>query len=236
MPKRKRKVAEIQKAEFHSADLPSEIWERIVLGLDLACLIICLGLGTSDHWFCFYIKHALAEKKLLGIRRALSCISGTASTDNIFSNRRSVTSPVKNLLYCLSEPCLPVWLSRTIVHMLGTCVPLFALNSYVPIPGGFEIHGLNHVLNEPRFKFFVSVKIMQPIHVRNKNEDNKFWSTDYTIRVYQIRDVNSGFHRMGQLLFSFFKKFRFTVELYGSTSWIQGTQRLNSVFSLIMKN
>ena len=211
-------------ALWKSIDLPCELWEHIVSDLDLPSLVICgsLGKATTDHWFCFYVKRLLPKRKLLTIRRALYRISVPHYTRR---QTKGFPDHAKNLLKCFSKACPPSVLPHAIRDALASDVPLFNLGpTRRKIPGGFEIQGLG---DQPLFKwgkdrkdagFIVSVKIMLPIHVGN----NKFSPKDYTIRIYQVRNKLNKFHPMGQLLFSFFKKFRFTVVLYGSTTWSHG--------------
>ncbi len=227
MPKRKRNAPKksLAVALWKSIDLPQELWEHIVYALDLACLVICASLAkaTTNHWFCFYVKHLLPKKKLLAIRRALYRISIPHFTR---IQTKGFPDHAKNLLKCFSKGCRPNLLPHVIRDALESCTYVFMIGPVRrKIPGGFEIQGLGN--NKPCYKggtggvagFIVSVKIMLPVHVGN----NKFSPKDYTIRIYQVRNTeDTTFHLMGTLLFSFFKKFRFTVILYGSTTWNHG--------------
>ncbi len=227
MPKRKRNAPKksLAVALWKSIDLPQELWEQIVSALDLPCLVICgsLAKANTDHWFCFYVKRLLPKKKLLAIRRALYRISVPHYTRR---QTKGFPDHAKNLLKCFSKACPPSVLPHAISDAIGSDVPLFKIQgpNLRKIPGGFEIQGLG---DQPRYKwgddrkaagFIVSIKIMLPIHVGN----NKFSPKDYTIRIYQINNQAKKFHPIGYLLFSFFKKFRFTVILYGSTTWTHG--------------
>ena len=228
MPKRKRDAAKKKEEEWISCGLPSEIWDQIVSGLDFSSLVKCASLGPADHWLCFFVKHALKQKQLLGICRVLRTVSVPRWMDP--GSKMEYPVPATNLLKCFSEGCSPKVLPHVIRDVLESCVYLFMVNKRRTIKDGFAIWGLNyHPMKEPRWrrfsgtKFLFLVQIMLPdkITFDNQNHEDddadvrKFSSKDYTICIYQGKDGDDDdFHPMGEFLFSFFEKFKFKVELY----------------------
>ncbi len=222
-PKKKGKHEE---EECDSCGLPSETWNQIVSGLNLPDLIKCVSLGPADHWLCFFVKHTLKQKQLLGICEALSSVSLPRFLT--YASEMEYPVPATNLLKCFSKGCSPKVLPHVIRDVLESCVYLFKINKRHTIGGsGFEIQGMNnHLLNPCKSEspgFLVSVKIMLPDNMASDNQDRyalddrKFSPKDYTIRIYQHRDTEGDCHPMGELLFSFFKKFKFKVKLFQST-------------------
>jgi len=245
MPKRKRSPvkAEVVVEEFEACGLPSEIWEQIVSGLDVPNLVKCVSLGPADHWLCFYVKHVLQKKQLLGICRVLRSVSLPRFVT--YASEMEYPVPAANLLKCFSKGCSPKVLPHVIRDVLESCVYLFRVNKRRTIGGGFEIQGANNRQLDQWKRgspgFLVSVKIMLPDNMASDNQDRydlddrKFSPKDYTIRIYQHRDTEGDYHPMGELLFSFFKKFKFKVKLFQSTVWFKQIDAIVSRFTLVKK-
>lgn len=213
-----------------SNELPSEIWNCIVTKLDFQNLVKFASLGPADHWLCFYVKHAIAKKKLFIISHALHYLYNYGElVPDIPNGTKTEPGPSSalDLLTCFSQGASLTVLPNLLGNILETHVRYFLRNKRSLTQNHLDIcasHPYDKCYVNSKQEFFdisVRIKLINdfPLPWTSYNK-KRFSPQDYVIRICQNRNKEKDyFHPTALVLFTFFKYFKFNLEIYDSTGW-----------------